>query len=229
MQKYILFGLGGLIIGAVLGFYVANSINRSAQTKSMVSSQNPTDAPFNHQQANPQLPQTAQPMLGDVQETLDKAKNEPANFEAQIKAGDMYAQIKRFDKAVEFYEQADKLKPNDLSLAVKAGNAYFDAGQFEKAENWYLKALEKKEDPNVRTDLGITYLERQNPDVDRAIKEFQTSLQTDPKHLPTIYNLSLAYHKKGDLEESRKYSAKLDELNPQGELSEKLKKALNQN
>ena len=39
------------------------------------------------------------------------------------------------------------------------------------------QALEKKSDDiDVRTDLGITFVERKNPDFDRAIKEFQASL-----------------------------------------------------
>ncbi len=223
--KFIFFALGGMVFGFAVGFYVANSINRSALTQQALT-QSQTNAPFLNQQ---QSPQTAQAMLGDVQETLDKAKNEPENVEAQMKAGDMYAQIGRFDKALEFYEQANKIKPDDLPLIIKTGNAYFDSRQYETAEKWYLKALEKKEDTNVRTDLGITFLERQNPDIDRAISEFQKALQADPKHLPTIYNLSLAHHRKGDAEESKKYMTKLDELNPQGELSERLKKVLNQN
>ncbi len=223
--KFIFFALGGMIFGFAVGFYVANSINRSALTQQALTQSQP-NAPL---AGAPQNPQTAQAMLGDVQETLDKAKNEPENVEAQMKAGDMYAQIGRFDRALEFYEQANKIKPDDLPLIIKTGNAYFDSRQYETAEKWYLKALGKKEDTNVRTDLGITFLERQNPDIDRAVSEFQKSLQADPKHLPTIYNLSLAYHRKGDIEESKKYMAKLDELNPQGELSERLRKILNQN
>lgn len=224
MQKNILFGIGGLIIGLAIGFYVANSINRNALDQQNTV-QNQTDALF----LNQQNPQTAQVMLPDVQEKLDKAKNEPGNFDAQIQAGDMYAQIGRFEKAVEFYEQANQINPNDVETIVKTGNAYFDARQYETAEKWYLKALEKKEDINVRTDLGITFIERQKPDYDRAIKEFQTTLQSDPNHLPTIFNMSIAYYRKGNVEESKKYLAKLDELNPQGELAEKLKKILNQN
>jgi tetratricopeptide (TPR) repeat protein len=224
-MKTIVSGVACLIIGLAVGFYIANSINRSALTQQALT-QNQPSAPFANQTQNPQQ---AQAMLGDVQETLDKAKNEPQNFDAQMKAGDMYAQIGRFDRALEFYEQANKLKPDDLPLIVKTGNAYFDSRQYEQAEKWYLKALAKKEDTNVRTDLGITFLERQNPDIDRAITEFQKSLQSDPKHLPAIYNLSLAYHRKGNTEESKKYMAKLDEINPQGELSERLRKILNQN
>lgn len=226
MQKNsILTGIGGLILGLAIGFYVANSINRNAVSQPDLSQNQIKTPSLNNQSQNPAV----QGMMPDVQETLEKAKNEPENFEVQMKAGDMYAQIGRFDKAAAFYEQANKIKPDDFDMIVKIGNSYFDSKQYETAEKWYSKALDKKEDINVRTDLGITFIERQNPDYDRAIKEFQTALKSDPKHAPTIFNLSIAYNRKGDLEESRKYMAKLDEINPEGELTERLKKILNQN
>ncbi|MGI8787508.1 MAG: tetratricopeptide repeat protein [Pyrinomonadaceae bacterium] len=231
MNKNILFGIGGLLIGLFIGFFVANRINQTAPQAAL---QTPANAPF----LNQQIPNasvkdqsaTQGGMLPGVSETLDQAKNEPNNFEAQIKAGDLYARIKGFDKAAAFYEQANKIKPDDYATIVKIGNAYFDAGQYEKAENWYEQALAKKaDDVNVRTDLGITFVERENPDYDRAIKEFQTSLQTNPKHEPTLYNLGIAYFKKGNLEEANKILTQLEAINPQSPLAEKLRQKISQN
>src|SRR6476661_1188814 len=100
-----------------------------------------------------------------------------------MKAGDMYQKIQNFEKAAGFYETAAALKPVEYEKIVRLGNAFFDVRQFEKAEPFYQQALEKKSnDIAVRTDLGITFVERKNPDYDRAIKEFQSSLQLDPKH-----------------------------------------------
>ena len=67
----------------------------------------------------------------------------------------------------------------------------------------------KSDDVNVRTDFGITFVERENPDLDRAVKEFQTSLQTNPKHEPALYNLGVAYYKKGNTAETEKILAQL--------------------
>lgn len=222
MRKNILFGVLGLAVGLTIGFFVANSINRSAVSQQNLA-QNAANPAFMNVGQNPQ---TVQGMMPDVQETLDKANNEPENFEAQMKAGDMYGQIRRFDEAIKFYEQANKINPEDFSANVKLGNAYLDSGQYEQAEKWYLKALEKKDDLNARTDLGITFIERENPDYDRAIKEFQTSLTKDPNHEPTIYNLGVAYYKKGDRAEAEKVLKQLEEKFPQSDLTERFKKIL---
>ena len=119
------------------------------------------------------------------------------------------------------------LKSTKYEGIVKLGNAYFDIGKFEKAEQLYTKALEQKpDDIGVRTDLGITFVERANPNLERAIQEFQKSLEINPKHEPTLYNLAIAYYKKGNTAELNKTVQKLNEANPQGELSTKLKQLL---
>ncbi|MDQ3041213.1 MAG: tetratricopeptide repeat protein [Acidobacteriota bacterium] len=230
MQKNITFGIVGLIVGLVVGFFAANSINRnSAQT----ASQTLTDAPLQNQQVPNILvkdqPATSGAMLPDVSAVIDKANNEPTNFDAQIKAGDLYQQIKGFDKAAAFYERAQQIKPDDYELIVRLGNIYFDARQFETAAKWYEQALVKKpDDTNVRTDLGITFVERDVPDFDRAVNEFQTSLKTNPKHEPTLYNLGAAYFKKGELEEANKILAQLEAVNPQSQLIGRLRGIISQ-
>lgn len=230
MNKGITFGIIGLLVGLIGGFLIANSINRNAAQN--VSQPSTATAPLQNQQVPNILVKdqtTATGMLPDVSATIDKANNEPTNFEAQIKAGDLYQQIKGFDKAVIFYERAQQLKPDDYELMVKLGNTYFDARQFENAAKWYEQALAKKpSDANVRTDLGITFVERANPDYDRAIKEFQISLQANPKNEPTLYNLSAAYFKKGNVEEANKVLAELETVNPQSQLISRLRQVFSQ-
>ena len=227
MNKNILFGIGGLVIGLFIGFFAANRINRDSQQAVLPSSPN---APFSNQQiqvTGVKDQPTQSGMVPDVSETLEKAKNAPDNFDAQTNAGDLYARIKGFDKAVGFYEQAHRIKPEDYETIVKIGNTYFDFRQFEQAEKWYEMALAKKaDDTNVRTDLGITFVEREKPDLDRAVKEFQTSLQTNPKHEPTLYNLGIAYFKKGNAEEANKVLAQLETVNPNSQLAVRLQQML---
>jgi len=225
----ILYGVVGLIVGLVIGFLAANSINRSAISQSDTA-QTQTNAPFVNQQTQSsdikeqQLPSKPLP---EVSEKLDKAKNEPNNFDAQMEAGNLYIKIEAFDQAREFYNRAEQLKPSDYEKIVQLGNGFFDAGKYEKAEKWYEQALAKKpDDVNVRTDLGITFVEREKPDLDRAIKEFQTSLETNPRHEPTLYNLAVAYLKKEKFEEAREVLRQLEDVNPQGQLAERLKQIL---
>ena len=225
----ILFGIGGLVIGLVIGFFSANYLNRNAEMTETVTAQNP--AAFNEQVHSADIKEpssTTAKALPEVQETLDAAKNQPNDFDAQVKAGDLYIKIKGFEKAAEFYEKAQKIKPNDFGILAKIGNTYFDAEQFEKAQVWYEKALEQKEDLSVRTDLGVTFVQRANPDYERAVKEFEIALKTNPNHETTLYNLGAAYFKKGDAEKAQETLSKLEQINPNGELAKKLKGTISQ-
>ncbi len=216
MQKHFLFGLIGLIVGMTIGFFAANLINkRDRATPTNISTIEPSDSTGDQIQGGIQ---------SDVAETLQQAEAEPQNFAVQMKTGDMYARIGRFDKAIEFYKRGVALRPTDLQANVVIANAFFDSGKFEDAESFYSSALLiDPQNINARTDLGTTFVERQKPDYERAIKEFRSALEIDPKHAPTLYYLGIAYFRKGDLENANKALAELEKADPASELIGKLR------
>lgn len=214
MQKQFLFGgLIGLLVGLTVGFFATNAINRDAATRAAGDPvQLDSSAP-----ANGSAMQGA--MMQDVTETLAKAEQEPQDFVAQMKAGDMYAQIGRFDKATEFYKRGLVLKPSDFAANLVVANALFDTGKFEEASEYYTKALDiKPDDLNSRTDLGATFVERAEPDYARAIAEFEKALAVEPKHEPSLYYLGVANSRKGDKQAAQKALERLKEANPSSEL-----------
>lgn len=227
MPKNILFSISGLVIGLIIGFYAANTLNRQSLSPNQISPA-PTDktaSTLDHGVPDKSADQAS--MMSEIAAKLEKAKNEPNNFEAQMEAGDMYAQISRFDEAVKFYQNGLKLKPDNFQANVVLANVYFDTKQFEEAEKYYSKALElNPKDINARTDLATTLVERQNPQYERAITEFKKSLELDAKHEPTIYNLGVAYFKKGDKDNAKKMLAQLEQANPKSQLIERMKKAI---
>jgi tetratricopeptide (TPR) repeat protein len=227
MYKHILTGLGGLILGLVIGFLGSNSLNRTAAIQGSPT-QNPAEGPFFNQQVqNVSVKESTGAMMPDVSQTLEKAKNEPENFDAQLQAGEMYSQIQNAEKAVAYFDNAAALKPLEYEKIVRLGNAFFDIRQYEKAAYFYEQAAAKNpRDINVRTDLGITFVERSNPDFDRGIKEFSASLAINPKHEPTLYNLAYAYYKKGDSPNAQKYLEQLEQVNTNSQLVARLKQVL---
>ena len=79
-------------------------------------------------------------MYAQVQASIEKARNEPKNFEAQIQAADLYYQIQRFDQAIEYLLKANQLKPTDYRTVVLLGMVNLDAGHYDTAEKWYRAA-----------------------------------------------------------------------------------------
>lgn len=226
-KENLLFAVLGLMVGAIIGFVFANSINNAAVTPAPMASNVASSAgPLS---GNPALPadhpplgtsagapgQTAGGAIPEVSAAIEKARSEPQNFEAQMTAADLYYQIQRFDEAARLYEAAVKLKPADAEPLIKLGNALFDAEKYAEAEKWYTLALAK--DPKnitVRTDLGLTFFLREPRDNDRAIAEYEKSLAINPNHEITLQNLALALKEKGDGEKLRQTVAKLKSVNP---------------
>lgn len=220
-KESILVGLIGLVAGLVIGFMFANSVNRNASVTSAqvppagMTSQN-ASMPPGHPEVAGNNPTAAQmENIPEVQQALEKAKAEPDNYDAQMKAAGFYYQINKFDSAIEVLNRARKLKPDAVEPIVMLGNAYFDMDKFEDAEKSYEQALAKNpKDISVRTDLGLTFVLRPTPNYDRAIQEFNKSLGLDPKHLQTLQNLTVAYTKKGDAVNAKATLAKVEKLDP---------------
>ncbi len=153
--------------------------------------------------------------MPDIQLVLDKAKNEPDNFEAQMKAGEMYSKIQGFDTALDYYKKAQQIKPNDLQANIKLAGAYFDKKKYVEAEKYFLRALQiEPKNVDIRSDLGLTYYLRDPSDDKRAISEYRMSLAINPSHEPSLQNLSVVLKKTGDVEELKKTLARLKKVNP---------------
>ncbi len=209
----LLFGIVGLLLGLILGFMITNSLNSGSGTVAPTAGQIDPNAPL--PEGHPNVPGQNAASMPEVQAAVEKANQAPEDFDAQVKAAGMYYQIQRYDDAAALFERANKLKPDEYEVVVKLGNVYFDGGKFSEAEKWYEKALAKKaDDINVRTDLGLTFIFRDPPDYDRAIKEFLGSLEVDPNHPQTLQNLVVAYTKKGEVEKANDTLAKFEKLNP---------------
>lgn len=218
----VIYSIVGLVFGLVIGFMLANRINRegapapAAFAASTAASASNSALPPNHPPVGPTGSSNSGGAVPEVTAAIEKARQNPDNFEAQVTAGDLYYQIQRFPDAVKFYEAANRIRPDADEAIIKLGNALFDAGQYEQAAGWYEKALKKRpRDVNVRSDLGLTYFLREPRDVERAIKEFQASLAIDPNHEMTLQNLAIAYTQKGDTENAQKIIERLKTVNPQ--------------
>lgn len=116
--------------------------------------------------------------------------------------------------------------PNDAVTRVQLGNMYFDAGRFQEAAQWYEAALKiTPKDVNVSTDLGIAYYYMN--DADRALAQFDRSLEIDPSHAKTMLNVGIvrAFGKQ-DLKGAAEAWGKVITMAPNSEEARAAKQAL---
>jgi hypothetical protein len=95
-------------------------------------------------------------------------------------------------------EEAVAKDPKNYDLLVQLGNAAYDGDDPRQAVDAYERAVRIKDgDPNVLTDLGVSY--RNLGDPDKALSFFNRAAKADPKHWQAVFNQIVVYgFDKGD-------------------------------
>jgi tetratricopeptide (TPR) repeat protein len=163
-RENILFAIIGILFGFIVGFMFASSMSQKmASPQSTAASQAmPADhPPVAGGSGGGAQSQDPQAVREQVTASLEKARSEPNNFEAQVKAAELYYQIQRYDQAIEFLLKANQLKPTDYRTVVILGMVNLDAGHYDTAEKWYRAAMKMKaDDVMVLAGLAAATLEK---------------------------------------------------------------------
>jgi tetratricopeptide (TPR) repeat protein len=220
----IVVGLAGL----VAGFLLANTLNRTelstlrAETERLKTEQ----ASGASRGVNANLSEE------EISATIAQADRKPEDFQTQrnvgiaiYRYGAMKEESQIIRRSIIVLDRAAALRPDDYDVILTLGNANFDVGYFEKnnealvkARSFYQKALEiQPSDPNVRTDLALTYFLQTPEDFDSAVTEFKKSLQLDPRHEKTLQFLIQALAKQNKRDEASTYLEQLRAVNPGNE------------
>lgn len=137
-QKAFMYAVIGLGIGLVGGFKVANYRYHQRQA---------AETSAQAMQAASQLPAggqgDSQQMINQTRAIIEKARQNPNDFDAQIQAADQFMQIRRPEGAMEFLQQANKLKPDNVDVMGELAGACFFQEKFPDAITWARKTLAK--------------------------------------------------------------------------------------
>jgi Flp pilus assembly protein TadD len=207
-NKY-LFGLIGILAGFLISFFVTKSINESQAGAATSNSSATARGPGGPNQ---------QQMMSDVAQTIEKAKNNPQDYEAQVNAARSFAQIGRNKEAAEFLEKAYEINPAELGKLGAIGfigMSHFEEKNFAEAEKWFLRALElTPNNPDLLIELASTFLEREPAAPDKAIERLQQALKTEPRNGHALGHLVEAYLLKKDVRAAEEALERLKEAEP---------------
>ena len=156
----LLFTIIGLLLGFIVGFMLAGSITQREATPAAATSR-AQNLPPDHPATGAAPTGAPGQMQAEVTAALDQARKEPNNFEAQLKAAELYYQIQRYDDAIGYLLKANQLQPDNYETVANLGMVNMDAGHYEAAEKWYEAALLKKpDDVRVLDGMCVVYLEQ---------------------------------------------------------------------
>jgi tetratricopeptide (TPR) repeat protein len=102
-----------------------------------------------------------------------------------------------YDKAVKYFTEAIRLKPNDASAYTKLGNVYCEKGDYDQAIANYTKAIGINPDHanKVYNCRGIAY--RFKGKYDQAIADFTEAIRIDPDNAAVYKNRGDVYCDRG--------------------------------
>ena len=163
------------------------------------------------QQASPRAPATVAPQAAAAAPAGDSGGARPAVLdETQVNA----------------LKSVAEREPSNAKPRAQLANLYFDAERYEDAIKWYSEAVKlAPNDPDVSTDLGVSYYYTNQPD--KALEQFDRSLKLDPKHTKTLLNVGIvkAFGKQ-DLEGAMQAWQKVLEIAPDSAEGQAAKRAL---
>ena len=161
-------------------------------------------------------------MLNEAVEHLNTAIKIHPNYKSPyLLLGNAHQYLKKFDKAIQYYNQALRVAPdfpdaeNNLTLAYQNGGKYFGEKQnnIKKSLEFLNKAYQR--DPtNVETLrlLGIAYgIARKG---NKAVEFLEKALKLQPENPSIMFNLGIALANNGQPERGQQLMQKAKQLDP---------------
>jgi protein O-mannosyl-transferase len=139
------------------------------------------------------------------------------NYIAELDMGFWYSQTGDLKQALEHYNAARKMAPDDPTALFNVGNAFARLGDWPEAIRNYQRSLQiRPNQPDVLDNLGIALA--QNKQVTEAIPFFEAALKLDPDFADAQNNLGSALFMQGNyVEAARNFYAAVQNApsNPQ--------------
>ena len=209
-NKYLI-GLIGLALGFIISFFLTQNYNKSNAAPAAAGM--PSGMASGAGGAGGQ-----QAMMGGVQQIIEKAKNGPNDFQAQVEAAKAFNQIGRVAETADYLKKAYAIDPNkfnELGAAGFLGQYYFEQKDYAEAETWFNRAIKADpKDADLYVALAETYVQREPPQPDQAIVQLQQALGVDPKHGHALGHLVEAYALKKDARGAEETVKRLKETDP---------------
>jgi tetratricopeptide (TPR) repeat protein len=235
-KKIIIAGAVGILLGFIIGFKLADSINKPELDSARAEVARLRGGVGAKESANGEERTAVKsgdefPTLTDEQlkNAVTQADADPSNAELQHKVGQalyFYAWEKGnaqiLPEVARILKRAHTLDPKNYRTTVIAGDAHFliatqngDAKTLGEARKFYETALAAQpDDAQVRTNLGRTHFFDKPSNPQRAISEYRRALQADPRQELSVQSLAAALIETGGLDEAARRLDELEKMNP---------------
>ncbi len=129
--------------------------------------------------------------------------------------GRLYESQGELQKAVEHYQQAARIQPDDLPTILRLAGAQLGLNRLDLAEPLFQEAVSRDPYPSSAAALlGLGKISLSRGDLDEAIESFEAAIIMQPDANSIHYPLAMAYRHLGDLEKAREHLQKRGSVQP---------------
>jgi tetratricopeptide (TPR) repeat protein len=113
--------------------------------------------------------------------------------EKQEEQARIFMAEKRYEDAIQAYEELLKSEPKSAVYLNMVGIAYLDLSNFDQAKKYFQRSEKAdKRYSSAVNNLGMVYYHQKN--FRRAIREYQKAIRIEPRQAGTHVNLGFAYY-----------------------------------
>jgi tetratricopeptide (TPR) repeat protein len=170
----IAFGVAGVVFGLIAGWIIGN---QQAAGRPVAAAAQTAAAP------PPPAAGTARAAVLDdaqVKALTSVAEREPSNAKARVELANLYFDAERYDDAIKWYVEAEKLNPKDADLSTDLGVAYYYTNKPDLALAQFDRSL--KIDPkHAKTLLNLGIVKAfGKQDLEGATRAWEQVVQIAP-------------------------------------------------
>ncbi len=132
---------------------------------------------------------------------IEILKSQPNNVTALHLLGVLCCELKQYDSAIHYSQEALQIDPTNVHSIYNLGNAFRERKQFEEAITCYRRALQVNPSfGDAYYNLGTIFQDLKN--FTEAIGCYQNVLQLNPHDVSAYYNMGNAFRDKEQFEEA---------------------------
>jgi cytochrome c-type biogenesis protein CcmH/NrfG len=164
-----------LLLGVLLGYLFRGSASPAPQTPA--TSAQPANAPDSQADPNAQagLTQATAPLI-------DAVNKDPRDYDSLVKLGNILYDAKQFPSAIQYYERALALHPENPDVRTDLGTAYWYAGDADRAVAAMETSL-KYRPGNPQTLFNLGWVRWQGKaDPKGAVQAWEELLKANPNY-----------------------------------------------
>ena len=124
------------------------------------------------------------------------ADADPEFAGAYYNLGNLYYELKQYDRAAPYFQKVIGLKPDFAEAHYNFGNLHYDTGQYGRAIEYFEKVIALKPDfAEAHFQMGNAWYGLRR--YDRAAKHFESAITLKPQFVAAYYNAGDLYYRTG--------------------------------